>query len=73
MSCWSSNILRSVARDCVKECAEATKGMKKVGDRDAVYREIISKHHKRVEPSFSRLELTVMIGIVTGRVVDPLR
>lgn len=66
-------MLRAVARDCVKECREATKGMTKAGDRDAVYRATITKHHKRVEAAFSRLELTVMIGIVTGKVIDPLR
>lgn len=60
------NILRAVARECLKEMDAATKGVKSVKDRDAIRVPIIQKHYRKVEGAYRKIELVYAMGVIRG-------
>lgn len=66
-----SNILRATAKAVAAESAKATKGVKLQGERDRINKEIIDRHHKKIEGAFTRVQLTYFIGVVRGVLRDP--
>lgn len=71
MKVRDSNILRATAKAVISESKEKTKGVKLIGDRDRINTEIITRHHKRIEGQFSKVELIYYIGVVKGTLRDP--
>ena len=71
MKVWESNVLRATAKKVVAESAERTKGLKMARERDQVNAEIITRYHRDIEGSFTRVQLVYMIGVVRGILRDP--
>lgn len=65
-----SNILRAVARECIKEMDEATKGVKAMKDRDAIRAPIIQKHYRKIEGGYRKVDLVYAMGVILGRLID---
>lgn len=71
MKVRDSNILRATAKAVIAESTQKTKGVKLIGDRDRINTEIITRHHKKIEGQFSKVELIYYIGVVKGTLRDP--
>lgn len=71
MKIHDSNVLRAVAKAVSEESRKATKGVKSQGERDRINKEIIDRHHKKIEGAYSRVMLTYFVGVVRGVLRDP--
>lgn len=71
MKVRDSNILRATAKAVIAESKEKTKGVKLIGERDRINTEILSKHHRKIEGQFTKVELIYYIGVVKGILRDP--